>query len=432
MSRCWVAALAFSFLLSCGDAADQGWEAYRRSGPEAARAVFSRMLEDPKRSAEAQLALAEIALEQDLLEEAAERYGKASAGGRFAEGQAGLGEALMRMGREREALEAWLAALERELDGPHTARIAGMTGGAYRVTRLTRTTTDNYSPRFHPDGDRIAFASHAEESADLMMLSLPEMRLERLTSGSDSNEHSPTFSSDGEMLAYAATQQRTGVGYITLHASGTSSRNVILMKLDMRTGAEALLTPNPGSVGNPSFHPKRMELAFEAVTDENLDIWRMDADGGNRTRLTTSPEDDGSPVYTPDGRALVFVQTQGENFELMEMPADGGEASPLTRTPYNEFMGSFTPDGSRLVYFRQRGSYELAEMDWRTGRTRTLARGLGSSIQPNVSPDGSKIVFVSDRSDYMELYLMDRLHPETGASVLRRVRFLLGSLSGGV
>ena len=407
---------------------DEGWEAYRREGPEKAREAFLRLTKAPKRSGEAELALAEIALEQDELEEAASRFQNASAKEKmFADAYAGLGEALYRMGRQKEAYEVWIKALEREQNGAHTERIGAMTGKAYHTTRLTRDGADSYFPRFHPDGKSVVFASHQYESGDLYLLRLEDMALERLTEMDASNEISPVYSPDGSALIFAATEHRTGVGYITLHASGSSTRRIVLMKRDSADGSISLLTPNPSSVANPYHHPSEARIALEVALEENLDIWTMDAGGGGRVRLTTGPEDDGSPVYTPDGRSILFVQTQANNFELMFMKADGTEIEQATRTPYNEFAGSFSPDGRQLVYFRQRDSYELALMDWKTRRSRVLCRLRGDAMQPSFSPDGRRIVFVSNQSDYMDLYLLDLSRPVPGASILRRLRSLLAS-----
>lgn len=425
--------IAAAFLLAvfaaCGESPiDEGWEAYRREGPEKAREAFLRLTKDPKRAADAELALAEIALEQEELEEAKTRFQNAAAKNElFADAYAGLGEALYRMGRQKEAYEVWIQALEREPEGAHTERIGAMTGKAYHTTRLTRDGADSYFPRFHPDGKSVVFASHQYESADLFLLRLEDMARERLTDMDASNEICPVYSPDGSALIFAATEHRTGVGYITLHASGTSARRIVLMKRDSADGSVSLLTPNPSSVANPFHHPSEERIAFEAAVEENLDIWTMDVEGGGKVRLTTGPEDDGSPVYTPDGRSILFVQTQENNFELMLMKADGTEIEQATRTPYNEFAASFSPDGRRVVYFRQRDSYELALMDWETRRARVLCRLKGDAMQPSFSPDGRRIVFVSNQSDYMELYLLDLSKPVPGASILRRLRSLLGS-----
>lgn len=421
------AAFLLAVLAACGDSPiDDGWKAYREEGHEKAREAFLRLTNDPKRSGGAELALAEIALEQDELEEAAKRFqSAASTKELFADAYAGFGEALYRMGRRKEAYEVWIQALEREQDGAHTERIGAMTGKAYHTTRLTRDDADSYFPRFHPDGKSVVFASHQYESGDLFQIRLQDMARERLTDMDASNEISPAYSPDGSALIFAATEHRTGVGYITLHASGTSTRRIVLMKRDSANGSVSLLTPNPSSVANPFHHPSEPRIAFEAAIEENLDIWTMDVEGGGRVRLTTGPEDDGSPVYTPDGRSILFVQTQGENFELMLMKADGTELEHATRTPYNEFAGSFSPDGRLMVYFRQRDSYELALMDWKTRRSRVLCRLKGDAMQPSFSPDGQRIVFVSNQSDYMQLYLLDRSQPVSGASLLQRLRSLL-------
>ena len=363
------------------------------------------------------------------LKEAAQRFQNAAADLRLRpDAYAGLGETLARMGREKEAYEVWIQALETKLDGAHTERIAAMTGAAYHTERLTRGEYDSYYPRFHPDGKSLVFTSHQYESADLFRLRFINMSVERLTQMDDANELSPAFFLDGKTLLFAATQRPTNDGYIEMNVSGSSGRRMQIMKRDAPSAPVQPLTPNPSSVGNPFPHPSKKRILFDAAPDENLDIWTMDVESGARTRLTDGPEDDEAPVYTPDGRAILFVRTTEGVSNLMTANADGTEPTEVTRTPYNDHAGSFSPDGRRMVYFRQRGSYELAMMDWDARRSIVLRRTRGNATMPVFSPDGRFIVYVSDESDYMELYRLDLSRPVSGAALLRRLRSVFPSL----
>ena len=402
----------------CGsDPLDEGWRHFGAGRIEDASAAFARAS-----GAAGAAALGEMALLTGDDAAAEERYRSAwAAEPQQAAYAVGYGEAVLRQGREEEAYSAFLQALDVAADGGHVTRIAGLVGDAHKVSRLTRTSTDNYAPRFDLDGTHVVYTSHVDGNAELMLLTLATRELRRLTDLPRTNEYGANYSPDGSSLLYSSIQHRTNAGLITLQASGSSTRNEAFMERDVATQEDRRLSPSPGPVGSPLYSPDGTRVVFEAIVDGNLDIWTMAADGKDRVRLTTALEDDGQAAYHPAGDRIVFVRTFERNFELMDMATDGSDTRAVTTTPFSEYGGSFSPDGKWFVYAVERGfaTTELALMEWETRRVRPLSRVQGRCIQPAFSPDGAKVVFASDRSDYLELYLMDLTQP-ANAHTLRR------------
>ncbi len=409
----------------CGaDAVGEGWDLFGRGDVAGARATFARVFRDPSSMAEGAAALGEMHLLIGVDVEAESMYRAAwAASPHRADYAVGYAEALLRQGREEEAYEAFLEALDLDADGPHVARVAGLVGDAHKVSRLTRTSTDNYAPRFGVDGAHVVYTSHVDGNAELMLLTLGARELRRLTDMPRTNEYGANYSPDGSSLLYSSVQHRTNAGLITLQASGSSTRNEAFMARDMATQEDRRLSSSPGPVGSPLYSPDGTRVVFEAIVDANLDIWTMAADGKDRQRLTTTTEDDGQATYHPAGDRIIFVRTFDRNFELMDMAVDGSDARQVTTTPYSEFGGSFSPDGKWFVYAVERGfaTTELALMEWETRRVRPLSRVQGRCIQPAFSPDGTKVVFASDRSDYLELYLMDLAQPPNPDTLRRQL-----------
>lgn len=412
-------------LVVCGCGADPvaaGWELFGAGDVSAAKAAFASIADDPATASVGEAALGELHL---LVGEDAEAEARFQAARRTDPTRpdylVGYGEAMLRQERAEEAYAALLGALDLASEGDHVARIAGLLGDAHKVTRLTRTATDNYSAKFSPDGAHIVYTTHVDGNGELALLDLATRESQRLTRTETTNEYGANYNPDGARLLYSSVQHRTNAGLITLQASGSATRSEVFIVRDLETDEDAMLSPSPGPIANPLYSPDGTRILFEAITDSNLDIWTMSAQGKERVRLTTGEEDDGEPAYHPAGERVVFVRTHTQNFELMDMAADGSGMRQITFTPFNEFGGSFSPDGKWFVYARERGfaTTELAIMEWATRRVRPLSRVQGRCIQPSFSPDGTQVVFASDRSDYLELYLMDLTDPPK-AETLRR------------
>ncbi len=412
-------------LAFCGCGSDPvaaGWALFGVGDIPAARSAFESVAAQTETAAVGEAALAEVhlLLGEDALAE--ERFLAARRTAPYnADYLVGYGEAILRQDRLQDAYTAFVAALDIAEEGDHMARVAGLLGDAHKVTRLTRTSTDNYSATFSRDGASIVYSTHVDGNGELASMTLETRESRRLTHTETTNEYGGNYSPDGTSLLYSSQQHRTNAGLITLQASGSATFSEVFIVRDLATDEDAMLSPSPGPVAKPLYSPDGTRILFEAVTDSNLDIWTMSAEGKERTRLTTGEEDDGQPAYHPSGERVIFVRTHTDSFELMDMAPDGSDVRQITHTPFNEFGGSFSPDGKWFVYAQERGfaTTELAMMEWGTRRVRPLSRVQGRCIQPAFSPDGTQVVFASDRSDYLELYLMDLTQPPN-ADTLRR------------
>ncbi len=61
--------------------------------------------------------------------------------------------------------------------------------------------TDEYLPRWSPDGTRIAFASYRDDYLDIYVMDVDGSNLQRLTKHS-SRDDSPVWSPDGTRIAF--------------------------------------------------------------------------------------------------------------------------------------------------------------------------------------------------------------------------------------
>jgi TolB protein len=176
------------------------------------------------------------------------------------------------------------------------ANVAALVAGANPESPVVLNLTNDETaidddPDWSPDGQQIAFTSHAANdpnhnnalSAEIYALHAYGMRERvRLTNNAE-EERGPAWSPDGQSIAYAC-----------------------------RKGAPASATS----------------------TVPTFEICVMNADGTGETRLTTNNVPDLTPTWSPNGQQIVFHRTvAGEGAQVFVMKKDGTGVTKLTGPP---------------------------------------------------------------------------------------------------
>lgn len=256
----------------------------------------------------------------------------------------------------------------------------------------TRITDDGYdiTPRFSPDGDRIAYARNGSE-----------VRVHDLGSGEDSrlaasqlwvHPYAPpeplAWSPDGQWLAWVATDDRMfsnvwlapaegGEARAASNLANSSAGSVVwdpkgeTLYFDTqhrtKTGQVASVDLVPRT---PLFHEDRFTRLFdddepvgtgsdspEAGAEDDTDAPSPPDFDGIRRRLDLLPigVDVGTIALSPDGHTLVFNAAAEGQQNLYAYSVDPEEDGPrvtrqLTSTPGFKSRPQFTPDGREVVY----------------------------------------------------------------------------------
>jgi acylaminoacyl-peptidase len=278
-------------------------------------------------------------------------------------------------------------------------------------------------PRISPDGTRVAYV---RISMDLMK-DVPHSSLwivnadgsdhRPLAAGAEDNA-SPRWSPDGRRLAWIST--------------GPDGRGQLWVRW-MDTGQSARITQLTRTPADLSWSPDGRQLAFTMFVPEKLPpavdlpelpepppgaTWAAPAKVYSRTIFRRDGQG-----YVEDGHQQLFV-----------VPADGGTPRQLTSGPFH--VGSvpvetanagswgppvWTPDGRSLLFASNRRSdweldaadseiYEVAVAD---GTLRALTDRRGPDNEPVVSPDGRTVAYLGfddTRQAYSvtHLYLVNR------------------------
>jgi TolB protein len=205
--------------------------------------------------------------------------------------------------------------------------------------RLTRTPASEWSPRWSPDGTRIAFArgTLGGTLTNLVMrvdgTQQQRLALPPLVGFVD-------WSPDGKEVVYV---DRGGLWVI-----GTDGRNARrLVAHDERKGF----------IMSAAWSPDGRQIAFERAGGgygEVGAIWITNADGSETRQLTAADGTAREPAWSPDGRKIAYAcySEASDEIELCVMNADGSDQHAITRSGTSEGAESptWSPDGRRIAY----------------------------------------------------------------------------------
>jgi Tol biopolymer transport system component/DNA-binding winged helix-turn-helix (wHTH) protein len=210
---------------------------------------------------------------------------------------------------------------------------------------LAATGSEAQYPAFSRDGSRLAWRQNTSDE-DIFRLALK--------SGSENVppvaslivstalEASPRYSPDGKRIAFVSNRS----GSDEIWVCGSDGENPI--RLTSFRGPLA---------GSPSWSPDGKQIVFDCRPEGNADIYVVSAEGGQPRRLTADPAEDIVPSWSRDGRWIYFTSNRSGRLQIWRMPAGEGDAAQITRQGGFEPMES--PDGRWLYFTQDRGSSSI-------------------------------------------------------------------------
>src|SRR5215510_1603169 len=311
--------------------------------------------------------------------------------------------------------------------------------GGGEVRQLTNDEHSSASPRWSPDGEKLAFISARDGDDQIWTIDVSSGALKKVTSIS-TGAGDPVWSPDGRWLAFVSDiypechddacnkrrAEQVAQNKVKAHvADRLLYRHWKAWKNGMRThvfvvssaGGEARdMSPGdydapPFSLGGPTdygFSPDSSELAFVSnhdkveATSTNADVWLVSVKGGTAKNITAGNHGyDGSPQYSPDGkyiayRSQVTPSYESDRFRLMLYDRKTGRAQSITESldsNVDEF--TFTPDG-KIIYLtaEERSRVPIYTVAVSGGPIKkVVADGGGANGDVHLTKDGSTLVF---------------------------------------
>lgn len=275
----------------------------------------------------------------------------------------------------------------------------GATGRAMTIDDLI-TAVRVSDPQLSPDGKTVLFTrtttdgKTGKRNADIYAVGTDGTGTPKALIGGDKTENSPRFSPDGKKIAFISTRDGAPQVYVA-EADGSGVKKVT--DLAMGVQPPLLLSPDGTRVAfvsdvypdcaDEACNKKRSEDAeknpvkmrrLTRLLYRHWDEWRENvrhhvfvADvAGNRAVDVTpgdfdSPpaqQEDGAIAFSPDGRDIAFVSSREgadkeawtTNHDVWIVPAAGGDAKKITTNPASDLQPMFSPDGRTLYVRAQR------------------------------------------------------------------------------
>ena len=302
-------------------------------------------------------------------------------------------------------------------------------------------------PQIRPGGEQIAYVRRSNDimtdrTRSNIWLVAPDGSDHRPLLSGTANFSSPRWSPDGTRLAYLSNAERGSQLYVRWMDTGQTalvtniqeSASNIAWSPDGKSIAFTMNVPfdaRPFSVDMPE-KPDGAEWspAFEYVTETRyqaygsgiLDpayshIFVVPAEGGTPRQLTAGNYNHRSSLsWTPDSREIFFSANRNENWALQSRESDifavstNGELRQLTATPGVETRPRVSPDGTLIAY----GKTDNEKLAYRNRYLHVI--GIDGENDQNLSAgiDNSVSGWVWDGNDGLHYQLTRRGITEVG------------------
>jgi len=283
-------------------------------------------------------------------------------------------------------------AFERLLNRHHIYRFEV---GRPSEAAVATSSLGDWHPHFSPDGRRFAFGSGRAgggEGDAIWLAAADGSNPTQLTHGPGTWQGSPRWSPDGQRIAFDAYDEDEHSDIWTIDADGGSLRR---------------LTSDPGDETHPSWSRDGRFVYFSAPDREGgPGVWRIPASGGKEERLTHNGG--GRTDESADGKTLFFQgKTDFGNSPLLALPLAGGpEREIIDCVVASNF--SVGPAGIyHLGCVANQRAVPLYLLDLATGRDRLLGKVEWPLGGLTVSPDGKTILYMKLGGEGSDLMMIE-------------------------
>jgi TolB protein len=192
---------------------------------------------------------------------------------------------------------------------------------------------------------------------------------------------SPRFAPDGKRIAYVSFEQKRP--------------RIFIQHID--TGRREQITNFEGINGAPAWSPDGNKLAFVLSKDGNPEIYVMTLATRQISRVTNDPSIDTEPFFGKDGTTLYFTSDRGGKPQIYKTSINGGSAERVTFIGNYNANPKLSADEKTLVMIhRQDGftNFKVAVQDLQRGSVKILTDS-NLDESPTVAPNGTMVIYAT-------------------------------------
>lgn len=192
---------------------------------------------------------------------------------------------------------------------------------------------------------------------------------------------SPRFAPDGKRIAYVSFEQRRP--------------RIFVQHID--TGRREQITNFEGLNGAPAWSPDGSRLAFVLSKDGNPDIYVMNMASRQMSRVTAGPGINTEPFWGKDGSTIYFTSDRGGKPQIYKTNVSGGGAERVTFVGNYNANPKLSADEKTLVMIhRQQGftNFKVAAQDLQRGSVKILSE-TSLDESPTVAPNGTMLIYAT-------------------------------------
>ena len=209
----------------------------------------------------------------------------------------------------------------------------------YNATRIIQSREALLSPKWSPDGSRIAYVSFEGGNSAIYVQNIATTARQLVSGRSKGINGAPAWSPDGSKLAMS-------LSYVG---------NPEIFVMDMGSRAETRLTNNLAIDTEPVWSPDGQSIYFTSDRSGRPQIYRMSASGGSPERVTFQGQNNLDAAVSYDGKQIAMVQGNGNVYRIAIMDMSlGGQVRYVSPGPIDE-SPSFAPNASMLLYASTEG-----------------------------------------------------------------------------
>ncbi len=252
--------------------------------------------------------------------------------------------------------------------------------------KLTSYDGNESSPRWSPDGTRIAYTRTTQQGSEIHMYWVASGHSARITQ-LEGAPREITWSQDGKWIAFSMK---------------VSAKPPVIVKSPQKPqGAKWAETPR---VTDRMYHEQDGAGYVKAGFTH---IFTVPADGGTPRQITSGDYNHRNPDWTPDGQYLVFSGNRSDeweyefrNSEIYRAAISTKDITPLTDRDGPDHTPLVSPDGNHIAYIGfedKKQAYQLTKlqlMDLNGEKKKRLLASFDRSISgPVWSPDSKGLYF---------------------------------------